>query len=379
LSAPPLRREEADRTIAACHEALEEGFGENRGGGQKTWFSEASRRLGIGRAALQNRLSSIKNHYGLEVDMSHYRPPAAFTVDPLPTGDDLSAEQLLDAQAERWAERKAIDTAKDLYDVRIGIDGPIAVGFFGDPHLDDPGFAALALRRDVETCRDTEGMFAVSVGDHRNNWVGRLMGLYANQEVTARQSLTLVEWFFASLPWLLTLGGNHDRWGNQHGDAAEIIHRLRNVPGVYQDHGARLRLNLPSGHSAIMHIRHDFPGGSQFNPAHALVRETLFGFRDHILVCGHRHQAGYIPIYHKDPARLCQGLRIGAYKDFDEYSKEKHFHGENWARSMGVVIDPAFAHDPVRFVKTLFSIEETAEYLTWRRGLWKAAKRKRAA
>jgi elongator complex protein 3 len=27
-----------------------------------------------------------------------------------------------------------------------------------------------------------------------------------------------------------------------------------------------------------MHIRHDFPGGSQFNPAHALVRETLFGF-----------------------------------------------------------------------------------------------------
>ena len=105
-----------------------------------------------------------------------------------------------------------------------------------------------------------------------------------------------------------------------------------------------------------------------------MVRQTLFDHRDHILACGHRHTSGYIPIWHNDPARLCHGFRVGTYKDFDHYAKEKGFKESNWARSMAAVIDPDYADDPVRYIKPFFSLEEAAEYLTWRRAKWDAGK-----
>jgi hypothetical protein len=163
-------------------------------------------------------------------------------------------------------------------------------------------------------------------------------------------------------------------WNTEKGDPAAVIHRLLKLPGIRDDGSNRLRLALPSGAEVFMHVRHDFPGGSQFNPAHALVRETLFGFRDHILMCGHRHSSGYIPVFHNDPRRLCHGFRLGTYKDFDHYAAEKGFQDTNWARSMGAVINPDHADDPTRFIKPFFNLEEMAEYLTWRRGKWEVGK-----
>jgi hypothetical protein len=170
-----------------------------------------------------------------------------------------------------------------------------------------------------------------------------------------------------ALPWLHWEDGNHDVWNTEKGDPTEIMHRLMNRPGLMNTGGTRLRLHLPAGCDLTMHVRHDFPGGSQFNPAHALVRETLFGYRDHIMACGHRHTAGYIPVFHNDPRRLCHGFRLGTYKDFDRYAKEKGFQDGNWARSMGAVVDPEYAGDPVRYIKPFFNLEDMAEYLTWRR------------
>jgi hypothetical protein len=133
-----------------------------------------------------------------------------------------------------------------------------------------------------------------------------------------------------------------------------------------------LRLILPSGANFNLHVRHDCPGSSMFNGAHAFVRETLFGYRDHVLACGHRHSSAYQPIWHNDPRRLCQGFRCGSYKVIDSFAKEKHFKAENWAPSMGVVIDPDLAHDPVRFIERCFSAEEVADKLTWARMKWSA-------
>jgi hypothetical protein len=223
-------------------------------------------------------------------------------------------------------------------------------------------------------CRDTPGIMAVNIGDSTNNWVGRLMRLYADQEVTSKQALKLIEWLMTALPWLLDKEGNHDLWNTEKGDPAEVIHRLMKLPGIREMGSSRLRLALPSGAEVLMHVRHDFPGGSQFNPAHALVRETLFGFRDHILMCGHRHSSGYIPVFHNDPRRLCHGFRLGTYKDFDHYAAEKGFQDTNWARSMGAVINPDHADDPTRYIKPFFNLEEMAEYLTWRRGKWEVGK-----
>jgi hypothetical protein len=367
-------RERAEEIIAVIHECLEEGYPwENRVPGEKGARSAACERLKISTSGLHQALQAAKRNYGIEPDPSRYVPRKAepmFHITPLPDDGEPSAEDLIAALAARHAKRKAHHDAAKLRQVRINLGGPIAVAGFGDPHVDDKGCAWGDLERDVRICRDTPGMLSVDVGDNSNNWVGRLMRLYADQEVTPKQSLQLIEWLMCALPWLHWEDGNHDAWNTEKGDPVAIMHRMHNRLGSMNVGGTRLQLNLPVGASVFMHIRHDFPGGSQFNPAHALVRETLFGFRDHIMMCGHRHHTGYIPVWHNDPRRLCHGFRLGTYKDMDHYAAEKGFQDGNWARSMAAVIDPDHAHDPVRFVKAFFSLEEAAEYLTWRREKW---------
>lgn len=371
-----ISQEVAAHTIEVLHECYAEGFGDDKAGGQKTAAGEAARRLGISRSSLYNRLERAESEYGMKPDSAAHRPakPPPFTVDDLPHDGEPDAEELIALLAERHRKRKAHHDAARLRQVRVTMDGPIGIAFFGDPHVDDGGCAWGDLERDVGICRDTPGMLAVDVGDDSNNWVGRLAKLYAHQEVTSKQALKLVEWLMLSLPWLLRIKGNHDAWNTEKGDPADYIHRLFSQLGVLEESGARLEVHLPAGASFKMHVRHDFPGASQFNPAHSMVRETLFDHRDHILACGHRHTSGYMPIWHNDPRRLCHGFRVGTYKDFDHFAKEKGFREANWARSMCAVVDPAYAHDPVRFIKPFYDLEDASEYLTWRRSKWELGK-----
>jgi hypothetical protein len=367
---PPMSYDECYATVELVNEKLGEGFSLKQGGPVRTTASgEAARAMGITLKALLDRLKRAKATHGLEPDPTRWRPRAAtpFTVDDLPHDGEPSAEELIAHLTARHRQRQVHHEAAKLRQVRVNIDGPIGIAFFGDPHVDDGGCAWGDLERDVRICRDTEGMLAVDVGDDSNNWVGRLAKLYAHQEVTSKQALKLVEWLMLSLPWLLRVKGNHDSWNTEKGDPADYIHRLFAQLGVLEESGARLELHLPSGASLRLHVRHDFPGGSQFNPAHAMVRETLFGHRDHILACGHRHTSGYMPIFHNDPRRLCHGFRVGTYKDFDHYAKEKGFQDSNWARAMAAVVDPAHAGDPVRFIKPFFNLEDAADYLAFLR------------
>ncbi len=366
-----VSREKMETVISIVEECAGEGFLLEPNGPKRTAFSEAATRLGCHPQQIVLWLRLAKHRHGLEVDPASYKPnKAGFTVADVPSDGEAPVEELIAIRKARHLQRKAHSTASKLRQVTVHLDGPIGLAFFGDPHVDDDGCAWGDLEEDVRICQRTEGMFAADVGDDQNNWVGRLAKLYANQETTARQSRQLIEWLMGSLPWLLRIKGNHDTWNTEKGDIADYIHRLVGGDGILEESGARIQLNLPSGASARIHVRHDFPGGSQFNPAHALVRETLFGYRDHIMACGHRHTAGYIPVWHNDPPRLCHGFRVGAYKDFGHYAKEKGFQDGNWARSMGAVIDPAFADDPVRFIKPFFDLKDMADYLNWkRRGL----------
>lgn len=380
MAFPKLSLDVATQMVDVINECYAEGFAPVGSSTNRGAMIEAAQRLDIPRATLSSRLESAERLYGLKPDPEQFQPKPKpepkplFTVDPLPNDGEPSAEELIEQLTRRHRDRATHHDAAKLRQVQVKMDGPVALAFFGDPHIDDPGCAWGDLQRDVAICRDTPGIMAVNVGDTTNNWVGRLMGIYAQQEVTTRQALTLIEWLMTSLPWLLWEDGNHDLWNTQKGDVTAVMHKLLGRAGIHNEGGTRMQLNLPSGCDVKVHVRHDFPGGSQFNPAHALVRETLFGYRDHIMACGHRHTAGYIPVWHNDPQRLCHGLRIGTYKDFDHYAAEKGFQHGNWARSMGTVIDPDYAHDPVRFVRTFFSLEEMGEYLTWRRDKWSLGK-----
>ncbi|MBV8593424.1 MAG: hypothetical protein JOZ27_03875, partial [Caulobacteraceae bacterium] len=230
MSAPPISLDEAEATIAVINECIAEGFAiKARGPGVIGATREAGRRMGMTYAGIAGRLIQIKHSYDLAPDHSLAPDAAApnpgFSIDDLPWDGEPTADELIDHLTARHAQRRVHAEAAKLRTVRIHTEGPIGLAFFGDPHVDDPGCAWGDLKRDVELCRDTKGMFAVDVGDDSNNWVGRLQRLYANQDVTARQSLKLIEWLMTSLPWLYREKGNHDAWNTEKGDPADFIQR----------------------------------------------------------------------------------------------------------------------------------------------------------
>jgi hypothetical protein len=96
--------------------------------------------------------------------------PAAEPLPPanLPTAEVLSLMRkrfdlkAANAQARRWREFK------------VPTDGPYALMLFGDPHIDDDGCNWGLLENHCDLARETEHLYAISVGDATNNWVGRL-------------------------------------------------------------------------------------------------------------------------------------------------------------------------------------------------------------
>jgi hypothetical protein len=279
-----------------------------------------------------------------------------------------------DLLARRRAEFDRVHAAKEarkLIDVAVKIDGPVGIAHFGDPHIDDPGTNIALLERHVEVVNRTPGMLAGNVGDQQNLWVGRLARLYGEQSTSAAESWLLTEWLVKSVPWLYLIGGNHDCWAGA-GDPLKWM--LRHASGVHESHGARLNLRFPNGRAVRINARHDFKGSSVWNTAHGVAKAAQAGWRDHILTCGHLHTSGYNIL--KDPSSglISHAIRVASYKWHDRYAEELGLPDQNISENVVTVIDP-YATTERCLVTVFMDLEESAEYLTWKRGKFASGKR----
>lgn len=318
--------------------------------------SAAALALGMHRATFESRLQRSKSE-----------PPAQlaadFEVQSLPS-EEMPTGELLALRSKAFLRRSEAKEARRLIRVTVKCDGPIGIAHVGDPHVDDDGTNIVALQRHVEVIGRTEGMFAGNSGDTTNNWPGRLARLYAEQGTTAKQAWQLAEWLFGSMQWMFAIGGNHDCWSGA-GDPLKWMARQANV--LYQNHGVRLNLCLPSGRNVTINARHNWPGTSIWNTAHGPSRAVQRGHRDHIVTCGHLHISGYQVL--RDPAtrRISHALRIASYKTYDSYADAQSLDDQNIFVCPVTVIDPRYDDTDPRFITTLFDPEEAAEYLTWKR------------
>ena len=87
---------------------------------------------------------------------------------------DMDVEDLVDHVTERFEKRQRSLEQREWLPVPFHRERPLAISFWGDPHVDDNGCNWPRLREDLDTINNTEGMYAASLGDASNNWVGRL-------------------------------------------------------------------------------------------------------------------------------------------------------------------------------------------------------------
>lgn len=186
-------------------------------------ISEAARAMGIPPRTLQNR-------YNIALKRGVSKRSPEFVVPSLPHGG-YSYDELKARQIEGFTRRHRADRARQWVPIQIKIPGPIALAFIGDPHVDDDGCNWPLLDRDTQIIVNTPGMFAGNLGDTQNNWVGRLIRLFAKQEMSHHQAWVMTEgWLREIMPKLLFLiRGNHDMWS---GSSDPLDYIMRSAPSL---------------------------------------------------------------------------------------------------------------------------------------------------
>lgn len=284
--------------------------------------------LGLTRQTIQKRLKNLPPD---EVQ----QPRGKFDRPSLPHRT-RQLDELIEARIKESERVISADEARDLIPVKVNLDGPFGLLIFGDPHIDDPGCAFAMLRSHIELAASHPHILAGNIGDLANNWVGRLSALYASQETLHRESWTLVEWMVKAVNWLFIIAGNHDLWT---GAGDPVAWFVKQNGSMYEEHGVRLELQHPCGARTRIHARHDFPGHSIWNSMHGPKRELVAGFRDHVLVAGHKHIGGDEGTV--SPDGICaQLVRVSGYKLADTYARQLGLKKMPIHPAALIIIDP---------------------------------------
>jgi hypothetical protein len=276
---------------------------------------------------------------------------------------ELPPEQLIDQACKRFAGHLAAREARRWMEIKVKSNKPIGLAFVGDPHIDNNGCNWPLLRRDIKVLEDTPGMFAVNIGDITDNWCGRLMRLYADQEMSKKQAWKLAKYFLqdAKIDWLCHLLGNHDQWA----DGPYLIKANARPMVPVEDWGSRFQLVFPNNARVRIHAAHDFPGNSIWNSMHGPQKAAMMLEQADIYAAGHKHNWGINQNENANRDFVYHLIRARGYKVIDQYADNLGYSSQKYGATITAVIDPV--ETGVTKIRCFADLEEAAEFLTWKR------------
>lgn len=303
-------------------------------------IKQAARALGIPYATLHGRLSKL--------------PELPETREPI---DDLLTR--LRKNFERKHARRMAEHWLPLH-----IPEARAFGFvwFGDPHLGDDSCNLPLLEHHVSVCRKP-GIYGGCVGDYSNNWVGRLLRKYADQETGKSSERELIKWFAkeCGVDWRLWLIGNHDMWN----DGETIIGLIVDKAFYVASWEARITLKSLTGEWRV-HAAHSFPGHSMWNNNHGGLRAARMNSPAELFVAGHTHNYGLQSFEKPGDGRVANLVQTRGYKWHDEYATVKGYHQAQSGASVMTVFNPE-AKTVAGRITSFGDVETGADFLTFLR------------
>lgn len=319
--------------------------------------AEAASALGLTRAAFIKRLA-IGRQRGFAG-----RTETADLVFPELPSSELPAEQLIEQACKRFEGHLEAREARRWMEIKVKSNKPIGVTFMGDPHIDNNGCNWPLLRRDIRILEETPGLFAVNIGDLTDNWVGRLVRLYADQEMSKKQAWKLAKYLLkdCGIKWLCHILGNHDAWN----DGPYLIKANAHPVVPVEDWQSRFQLVFPNGQRVRVHAAHDFPGSSIWNKMHGPQKASMMLEQADIFACGHKHEWAINESENANRDFVYHLIRARGYKFIDSYSDQLGYGSQKFGASITAIIDPMAAG--TKRVRCFPDLEEAAEFLTWKR------------
>ena len=281
------------------------------------------------------------------------------------TDEEIATEDLVKLRVDTFNRKENRENNEKFLNIKINDDKPVGLYIMGDPHIDDDGCDMPSVIRHLNCVNETDGMYACNVGDLQNNWARRtkLEGLWAQQTTSAEQAWQLTEWLVNYTNWLFIVAGNHDMWS---GDGDPLKWITRPLKTTYQPHNIRVKLKLPK-HNIRVNCSHNFKGHSMYNTAHGIVKHALFNSRDHLLMAGHTHVSGYLPVKDADSEIVMHCVQVGSYKKYDNFAKMLNLPNKMMSPCAVAVFNTRLPDTHPDFIKIFWEVEEGAEYLNFLR------------
>jgi hypothetical protein len=305
--------------------------------------------------------------YALKRELTNESKPATFPSFVVDGDDEEPIEEIIRRMERNFTRSKAARDQKRWFRVEVPDDKPVGILFFGDPHLDDNGCNWPVLKRHVQLCKETPGLYGANIGDTTNCWGGKLVRLYANQDTSVRTARRLAEWFLleSEVRWLLWLMGNHEHMGDGGPVLEEMNRRYGTTTIPMLDWKADFILSV-GGAEFKVSAAHDFPGNSMWNPVHGVVKAAKFGDQIDVLVCGHKHNWAISQWELAEQGNAPLMVRARGYKHMDEHGTRHGFGDQEEGQAVLVIFDPASKSRAGR-VHAFVDVDRGADVLTYLR------------
>lgn len=286
-------------------------------------------------------------------------------------GGTPDVNKLIHRRIEQFREKVSTNDREKIIPIRVNVDGPIGIGFVGDPHIDDDGTNIEKVLQHAELFDGRNiGLFAGNIGDITNNWTGRLAHLWSQQSTSAVEARTLATHYLRLVNWLFFIKGNHDCWANG-SDILSFI--LQNNAPAQRDSRMRLALRLPSGRNVKIFAAHHFPGKSMWSEVYGAAKRAQLDAANHIYVSGHIHTSGYTHGWNDAHSMMWHAIQVASYKELDRYAEELNLERKDIYCCPVALIDP-YAKSELNFIRFEFDPFEAVERLKWMRGRWEMGK-----
>ncbi len=293
------------------------------------------------RKEIRKRLRRAVEEGLLEED--HFDVPA-----PSATPNEIhEARQRLSAAHAK--KKKKGDWRKPRYIPSV-YDGPIILGIFGDPHLDNAGTDLEYFLENLERGNPEDGVFTCCLGDFFDNWPRALAHLY-QAAPDPDDAWIVFEDAMLRNPFLFAIKGNHDQFV---GGAVNFLDiKMREWGVVMPNAGGHFYLDLGEGTPISVAMRHIWRGNSMYSEAHALRSHVQSGkVEADIVAGGHIHQGEHRSFTRPHDGRVMKLAQVSAFKRLDEYANERGFISADTPPVLWAVCDarePETSHTRVQF------------------------------
>jgi len=236
------------------------------------------------------------------------------------TDDDV--DNLIRATHVMQEAKNRVNTKQVKTSIRIDETKPFGIAFSGDWHVGHSGVDYVLLDDDINTMRDTEGLYVIGMGDYRENAI-KHQGSHFGEILSPGMQDKMVVKYMRDLKekMVVLLKGCHDHWEANitDRDFMETLCSEDVADAVYLWHGGELTLKVQE-EEYLIKCRHKFRFESSLNYENAPRRMMeVFGPAD-VAAIAHKHNPFQIMRHLMGQYRVF--LRSGSVKVWDDHGQQ---------------------------------------------------------